>query len=80
MKEQTNYIAMCCGNPMRNLGIWPTKVHLMTVLPSKEYDGAFDMDIGIEHDACCQRFHCLTCDRYIGIAYHQLPKAKEMVA
>ena len=74
MKDQTNYEAMCCNKPMRNMGMWPVMGHLGICDPQS--DGSINIDIGGEHYIYCHRFHCLECQRYIGIAQHQAPREK----
>lgn len=70
MKEQINYVAMCCDRPMMNMGLWPRKGHVADVSAADEA-GVVTMNIGTEQDVYCNTYHCLSCNRYIGIAWHQ---------
>ena len=74
MKQQTDYEAICCNEPMVNMNLWPHKVHLAKW--DKHEDGSMTSDFGEVSDAYCHTFHCHICDCYIGIAWHQPAKEK----
>lgn len=75
MKEQIDYKAICCDKLMTNMGLWPVMAHL--AISEEQEDGSTIMDIGDEHYVYANRYHCSECNRYIGIAQHQAPKAKQ---
>ncbi len=72
MIEQTDYVAMCCEQPMRNMGIWQAKATLVKWIEHE--DGSMTKDVGDDHDVYAHRFHCQKCNRYIGLAWHQAPR------
>ena len=80
MKEQTDYKAICCDEPMRDMGMWPRTCTIgkRTDIesPPGALPGSYEIDAGDEGDVYCHCFHCLKCNRFIGIAWHQEPRER----
>jgi hypothetical protein len=74
MIDSSDYIAICCNEPMRDMGMWPVKGHIMKSELQK--DDSIIMSIGEIVDINCQRYNCTKCNRYISIANHQAPRPK----
>lgn len=75
-KKQSDYVAFCCDEPMHNMGLWPRRCTI-AAWSEMAADGSRTCDLGEQSECYTTTYHCLKCNRYIGLSWDQTGRRDE---